>query len=452
MSDYRPGDRGSNESGSPPDRSQQPAEPPQSAQRDPRDREYQEEDTVSLLDLIGVIARRWKLIFFTSFFAAVGIVLLSLYTLRLPPDSPYNPLPNVYKPQALILLQDAPSGGLSSTLAGTDLGALAGLVGISGGGGGGQASAALAQELLRQKEILDSVVDEFEVLKRFAGSDHPSTAARNALRQALETEFDSASGIMTVSFSHIDPVFATEVLQRMLELLEIRFKALTRNEAQAKAEAYRRQIATLEDDLQQARRNLIAFQQRYGIIDPEVQATEAVQTLAGLKSQLHMLELEREALLDYQDRDSPQVTRKQLEIDRLKELINELESGFSTFSGETIPLNQFGAIQVQYLDLRRELTLKEGLFTSFQTELVAAEVEAQDTSRVFQIIEPPEVPEVKDSPSRGMISIIVTITAFFLSVFMAFVLEYFARAKEDPVESQKLEAIKNQFRPKRRQT
>lgn len=442
MSDYHPGEDGTDRPTPQPSQTEQASSPQPIAQAD--------DDTVSLLDLIGVLARRWKLIFFATFFAGVGVVLFSLYTLRLPPDSPNNPLPNVYKPEALILLQNSSSsGGIGSMLASTDLGALAGLAGISAGGGG-EASAALAQELLRQNEIVDTIVDEFELLKVFADSEAPNTAARRSIREALETEFDASSGIMTVSLTHIDPVFATEVLQRMVELLEFRFKALTRSDAQAKADAYRRQIATLEDDLQQARRNLIAFQQRYGIIDPETQATSAVESLAALKSQLYSLELEREALLDYQDPDSPQVVRKQREIDGLKELINELESGFSTFSGETIPLNQFGALQVQYLDLRRELTLKESLYTSFQSELLAAEVEAQDTSRIFQLIQPPEVPEVKDSPSRGMISIIVTITAFFLSVFLAFVLEYFARAKEDPLEAQKIEAIKNQFRPKRK--
>ena len=84
--------------------------------------------------------------------------------------------------------------------------------------------------------------------------------------------------------------------------------------------------------------------------------------------------------------------------------------------------------------------------------MVRARIETQDTSRVFQVIEPAEVPEVKTSPSRSMISIIVTITAFFLSVFLAFVLEYFEKARSDPREAQKLDAIRNQFRFRRRES
>ena len=49
-----------------------------------------------------------------------------------------------------------------------------------------------------------------------------------------------------------------------------------------------------------------------------------------------------------------------------------------------------------------------------------------------------------------MLSIIVTITAFFLSVFLAFVFEYFDRAKSDPLEARKLEVIRDQFRFRKR--
>ena len=63
-------------------------------------------DTISLLDILAILAIRWKLIFFTTFFAAIGVVLFSIYTIRMPADSRFNPLPNFYRPDAQILLKD----------------------------------------------------------------------------------------------------------------------------------------------------------------------------------------------------------------------------------------------------------------------------------------------------------------------------------------------------------
>jgi uncharacterized protein involved in exopolysaccharide biosynthesis len=105
-----------------------------------------------------------------------------------------------------------------------------------------------------------------------------------------------------------------------------------------------------------------------------------------------------------------------------------------------------------YLDLQRDLQLKQEIYYTFRAEMVRAQIETQDTSRIFQIIQAAEVPDVKTSPSRGMMCIIVTVTAFFLSVFLAFVLEFFSRARRDPAEARKLKMIRDQFRFRRRES
>ena len=412
-------------------------------------RAYRDDDTVSLLDLIAVLAKRWKLIFFTSFFAAIGVVLFSIYTLRLPAESPYNPLPNTYQPEAQVLLSDPDSGGgIAGALGNSDLGLLAGL---ASAGGQGESSAALAQELLRGNVLIDQIVEEFGLLEEYADAEAPRTAARTAIRENLTADFDGASGVLTVTFEHIDPVFATDVLQRLVTLLENRFTFLTRDSARAQTEALEQQLQQLEDELQQARDSLVTFQRRYGVIDPEMQSQQAIDLIAEFRRQKFELELEREQILQLvQDEEDPQIQRINQEIDQIERLISELQSGYQLYSPVSIPLDEIGQLAVQYADLQRDLQLKQQVYSTFQLELIRARVQTQDTTRRFQVIEPPEVPEVKAGPSRGMISIIVTITAFFLSIFLAFVLEYFSRAKEDPEESRKLQIIRDQFRFKKR--
>jgi tyrosine-protein kinase Etk/Wzc len=421
------------------------AEPIVAPEADSRD------DTISLLDLILVLARRWRLIFFTTFFAAVGIVLFSIYTIRMPPDSPYNPLPNVYEPSSQVLLNDpSTGGGLSSALSNSDLGIIAGLAGISGGSNN---SAALAQSLLRGNWIIDQIVGEFGLLDSFADSENQKTSARNSVRESLTAEFDAGSGILLVRFKSIDPVFAADVLLRVVELLEARFTFLTRDDARARSEAIQFQLTQLEDDVDLARADFAAFQRRYGVIDPVAQSSQTLELIAEYRIQLFDLQRQRQQLRQYvEDPSDPQIQRVDREIELLGVLVNELETGFTVYSPLSIPRDELGQITVRYLDLQRDLQLKQEIYFTFQAEMVRARIEAQDTSRVFQVIEPAEVPEVKTSPSRGTICVIVTITAFFLSVFLAFVLEYFNRAHNDPREAQKMETIRNQFRFRRRES
>ena len=319
------------------------------------DDRYPADDTVSLLDLLAIIARRWKLIFFTTFFAATGIVLFSLYTIRTPPDSPYNPLPNFYRPEAQILLSDPDSsGGLSSALGGSDLGLLGGLASL--GGGQGADSAALAQELLRGNAIITQIVEEFALLDAFAESEAPLASARASIRDSLATEFNGDSGILNVSFQSTDPVFATDVLSRLVTLLESRFTYLTRDDARARTQAIENQLQQLEDDVQRARSALTSFQERYGVINPESQGRETVDLIAQFRRSKFELELEREQIHDLvQDREDPQNQRINQNIRRIEELITELETGYRLYSPISIPLDQVATLTVQYTDLQRDL-------------------------------------------------------------------------------------------------
>ena len=408
------------------------------------------DDTVSLLDLIAVIARRWKLIFFATFFAGMGMVLFSIYTIRMPADSPYNPLPNYFRPEAQILLADqsGSSSSIQQALNNSDLGLLAGLAGVSGGQG--ESSAALAQQLIRGNNLIDQVVEEFGLLETFSDSEAPLNAARTSITGSLMTDFDGGSGIMTVSYAHIDRLFATDVLQRIVALLESRFNFLTRDQSRSRTAAIELQIQQLEDDVQQARDALTSFQRQYGIFDPEVQSEQTLELITQFRQQRFDRELERDQVLALvRNEEDPQIRRIDQELARIDDLIDELETGYRTYSPITIPLEQLGPLSAEYADLQRDMLLKETVYSSFQAELISARIDSQDTTRRFQVIEAPEVPELKAGPSRATLTVIVTVTGFFLAVFLAFVLEYFTRAKLDPTEARKIGEIRDQFRFRR---
>ena len=74
-----------------------------------------------------------------------------------------------------------------------------------------------------------------------------------------------------------------------------------------------------------------------------------------------------------------------------------------------------------------------------------AKLEEMDTSATFQIVERADVPEVRFSPSRAKTTVIVTVAGFFLSVLVAFIVEYFRKAGQDPAESEKIATIRSQL-------
>jgi uncharacterized protein involved in exopolysaccharide biosynthesis len=414
------------------------------------DRRYvPEEDTISLLDLLGVLVKRRRLILFTTLFAAVFIVLFSIYTLKVPATSPANPMPNVYSPTVEVLIQDqGSSNSLSSILSGSGGSTLANLLGSSVSGAT-STSSDLAQALLTENTILDQVVKDFNIIQKYHIEKYPLTSSRKLIKNNLKTKYDAKTGILSVSYTDTDPVFATKVVNEIVDLLQQRFRALTMEKVIKKKNFLGERAKEIASDLKKAENAIIAFQKKYGIVDLGAQTAQSAQQLASYQSQLYQLELQKQNLLLYNKPDSATVVRKQNEIDQLRKFINELEGGFRVYSAQTIPADQLVQLGVDYQNLQMNVTLQSTLYKTVREQFEASKIEELSPSQTLQIIEHAEVPELKSGPSRGIISIIVTISAFFLAVFTAFIMEYFDKAGQDPIEAQKLEAIRKVFRRNR---
>ena len=402
-----------------------------------------DKDTISLLDLVLVIAKRWRFIaVFTAVFMVL-VVLLSVYTLKMPPDSPFNPLPNLYRPEVKIRLQDsASSNTLSNILKSSEFSFLAGISDISGIG---SKNSDLAQALLTGNALLDQIAEEFRFIEKYDLDKYPKTVAREMIRESMKSDFQSSTGILTISYQDIDPEFATAIINRSLDLLEKRFQELTLERVGTKKLFLEERIDEIGLEVRRAQQNLIDFQQKYGIVNIEIQAESQITELAKLNSEIIALEMEIKALLQYRREEDPQILRLRKDLELKRYLLEMKKSGFTAFSSEDIPTTKLPEISAVYFNLRRDLTIQETIFASLRQQYETTKMEEADDSKIFQIIERAEIPERKASPSRGKICVITSLAAFFLSVFVSFIMEYLERVKADPIESQKLRAIKQKF-------
>jgi capsule polysaccharide export protein KpsE/RkpR len=396
--------------------------------------------TISLLDLISVLVKRKWLIFITTVLAAVLIVLYSLYTLRAPADARFNFLPNFYRPTVKVRLVSEDKSSISSLLGGSDLGILAS---IAGAPSGGSSSADLAQALIAGNRIVDELVEEFDIIERFGIEEHPRTNSRLVVTSALDTEYNAATGILTISFEHVDKVFATEILTSAVSKLESFFDELTMKGVIEKKHFLEESIAQYEEELRNAQQALINFQTRNNIIDITLQTESQLATLAALESQILVKETELATLKENRRSDDPEVLNVTRELNLLKTRRDITKLGQQ--NGESrldIPLSELPGLSAIYANLMGDIEILQVIYSSLRSQFETTKIEEKDNSERFQIIEQAEIPEMKAGPSRGRICIIVTMAAFFLSIFASFIFEYFARVKEDPVEAEKLSAIK----------
>lgn len=178
------------------------------------------DDEISLIDLFAVLwKRKWMIIGITAV-AMVAVVIYSVISLKLPSEKSF--MPNVYTPQAQMLINNKDGGNsMSSMLSASGLGGLASLAGVNVGGGA--SNSALASYLVYSNTILDAVVNKFNLIERYKIEKFPIASSRDALKEVLKTNFDDKTGVFTVSFKDTDPAFARDVINYVVDLLEKRF-------------------------------------------------------------------------------------------------------------------------------------------------------------------------------------------------------------------------------------
>lgn len=109
-------------------------------------------------------------------------------------------------------------------LASSGLGGLASLAGVSASSG--STHSALAVYLVGTNDFLDTVVEKFNLIERYEILKSPKASSREALKEKLEANIDKETGVFSLSFTDIDPVFAQSVVNFCVGYLETRFDAL----------------------------------------------------------------------------------------------------------------------------------------------------------------------------------------------------------------------------------
>jgi len=181
-----------------------------------------QDDEITLIDLFAVLWR-WKvMIVVITLLGAIGVVVYSIISLKLPPEKSY--LPNQYTPKALMLIDNKSSsgGGLSAMMG--NMGGLASLAGVRLPAS--SSFSELAVYLVGTNSLLDSVVDEFDVIERYKIKKYPKASSRKRIKRSLKAAYDSKSGVFSISFTNKDPVFARDVVNYCTAYLAKRFDEL----------------------------------------------------------------------------------------------------------------------------------------------------------------------------------------------------------------------------------
>lgn len=258
-----------------------------------------QDEEISLIDLFAVLLRyKWMIIIVTCLSAVLALTISIISLVQSPEKSI---LPNEYTPYALMLINDPESSsGLSSMLSSSGLDSLAGMAGVSTG----TSNSGLALYFAGTNTFLDPIIEKFNLVERYKIEKYPKAETRDALKENLVASYDEDSGIFSISFTDKDPVFAADVVNYAVGLMENMFLNLGIDKNVLEKQ-------NLEENIENSYQEMISLQKKiqslessvsYGvssnvpsiiletsILKAELAAQESVYT--QLKTQLELLKV-----------------------------------------------------------------------------------------------------------------------------------------------------------------
>lgn len=386
-------------------------------------------------DILGLLNRRKWIVVSITLLGSIGVFLFALLSILLPERKSY--WPNFYIPEAHVIITDSGGGGTADLLKAAGLSGLAGLAGV---GGAGPSASGLAVKIASTNLFLDRIASDFDFYNRYnlIGSVKPKTMARRMIKKNLTFTMDANSGMMTVGYESTDKALATDIVNRIIELLEEQFAVIAVDKNRTQLGLVGRKLRDVEAEMLRLQGELNKLQSRYSTFDLAALAKEQAGKLASFRAELLQKSLEVDSYSSVVGIEDPALRKLKAERDALRANIAKLEKGYNENGVVVPPEAELPQLVLQYSRLKGDLEVQRKIYETLiqQQELIKLQVESVPPT--FQIYEKAVVPERKAGPNRPKVCMIVAAASFFFSIALAFLVDYFARSLKNPVNIDKL--------------
>ena len=391
------------------------------------------EDEINLIDYFLVLLKHKWMIFCIVTFAIILSVVVGLL------------LPKMYTATARVLPPTEPDSGLSALL--TQSGGPLG--GLAGGFVSGKTTSDLYVGMLKSRTVADILIEEFDLKelyqKKYLEDVYKHLAKRINIRVSRKDQ------IISVSVEDKDPKRAADMANTYLDALDRINRTVNITEGQRKRIFLEKRLEEAEDDLSRAEIALKEFQEKYGLVSIEEQAKVAIEGAAKIKGEIIVAQTELEVLKQFGTERQNEAVMLKSKITELQNQLKKIESSnpgipvlkeHKMMEGESnfyIPFNELPALGMQLARLMREAKIREKVFELVTSQYEMAQIEEAKDINTIQVLDRAVPPDKKSSPKRALIVILSAVVAFFLSIFLAFFVEYIQRLKiEDKERYQQL--------------
>ncbi|MGL6260691.1 lipopolysaccharide biosynthesis protein [Vibrio sp. WXL210] len=215
----------------------------------------------------------------------------------------------------------------------------------------------------------------------------------------VAVEVSEKSNIITVKAQGFSPEFSHRLANTIAARAEWYINSISHQLAEAQLEFIVNEHNRIEKRLKVAQSDLLAYQQKHGLINPEVESVALSNIAYRLESEIVKSKADLQALTNVMSEDAPQVIiaknnmralEKQLEEEKLR----LTEHGENSLD-EVLPVSK---VLSQYAELKVELELAIKAYTSSSVSMEKSRIEAYRQIKYLVLVETATIPESNEYP------------------------------------------------------
>ncbi|HEY5582581.1 MAG TPA: Wzz/FepE/Etk N-terminal domain-containing protein [Rhodoferax sp.] len=365
----------------------------------------EEDDEISLLDLLQVVVDNLRLLVLAPL--AAGLLALGI-SFAIAPT--FTASTKFMPPQQQ---QSAAASMLSS------LGALGGLAGAATGI---KNPSDQFVAFLKSESIANVLIDRFKLMDRY----------ESKLRIDARTTLDSATkiasgkdGLITIDVDDKDPAFAAQLANAYVEELGHLLSRLAITEAQQRRVFFEKQLTNAKDNLVKAEQALGAS----GVNSSVLKSTgAAVEAVAQLRAQITAQEIKLASMRGYLTESAPDFKQAQTELSALRGQLGRAEQSEPTTGGANS----------DYIAKFRDFKYYETLFELFSKQYEMARIDESREGAVIQVLDAAQPPERKSKPKKALIALMTTLAVGFALLLFIFIRQALRGAAQTPESAEKI--------------
>jgi capsular polysaccharide transport system permease protein len=289
----------------------------------------------------------------------------------------------------------------------------------------------LVKAFIDSNDMLIYLEERLEISKHYSNSQYDFISRLNddASRESLlsyyldrvRIELDEKSQVISVFVQAFEPEFANMMSKAIVERAEWYINEVGHNLAKAQLEFVKLERQLIEKRLQKAKTELLAFQRRHDLLDPQAEGIALQQITYQLEGQVAVKQTELIGLRNSMSENAPQVIQAKSQLNSMLQQLEKERSRLTSEKADSDNLPQeeqnlsVSQILAKFSDYKINMELALQAYTSSQVSLEKSRIEAYRQLKYLVTVESPTNPQDAKYPE-----VLYNISLFLVVTLMIF--------------------------------